>query len=89
MYIVDAVPWQVNLDCKADFMDNKLFHFVRLTAGNQEGMWIRCGLECRDLVMAEAHWCHERPLQTHQVCPLVLCLRAGLGIWRSTFILGQ
>lgn len=37
MYIVDAVPWQVKLGCKADFMESELLHFVGLTAENREG----------------------------------------------------
>lgn len=69
---------------KAEFMGNELFHLVQLTALKKEG--IKCGH--RDLMVAGAHQVvHERPLQTHQVCPLVLCLWVGLGIWRSPFIL--
>lgn len=71
---------------KAEFMGNALFYLVQLTALKQEG--IRYGQEHRDLMVAGAHQVvHERPLRTNQVCPLVLFLWVGLGIWRSLFIL--
>lgn len=40
VHIADTFRWWVKLDCKADFIDNELFHLVQLTSENQEGMWI-------------------------------------------------
>lgn len=45
--VVDSVLQGVTLDCKADSVDNELFHFMQLTAENQEMMWINVGLRHR------------------------------------------
>lgn len=90
VHTADTFPWWVKPDCKADFIDNKLLHLVQMTAENQEGLWINVGWSTGIQWWQRLTWVvRKRPLQTHQVCHLVLFLWVGLGLWRSTFILCQ